>query len=175
MRAGAFSHKYLKTHNAGSAGFAFCICTHLPILRSVLATAKWSCTFMGLGRMKALFERQYAGCVIIGSKRWIRKSWFTNARRGPLCSPTLFHNLLDGDVIIFPKERIHVIPRRHRHAKRFAVSELAREAARAKVGLGRSSRPTIVAVRRLVPRMGLENLVEAAVKIVKARDTRYLN
>jgi glycosyltransferase involved in cell wall biosynthesis len=63
----------------------------------------------------------------------------------------------------YPRDRIHIIPGGI-DTKRFAVTE-SREAARERLGWP-AARPTIVAVRRLVPRMGLENLL-AAVEIIK--------
>jgi glycosyltransferase involved in cell wall biosynthesis len=94
-------------------------------------------------------------------KRWAENLVYKRATRAIVLSNAFSHLLAER--YGFPKERIHVIPGGI-DAKRFAVSE-SREAARARLGWA-GGRPTIVAVRRLVPRMGLENLL-TAVKIVK--------
>jgi len=94
-------------------------------------------------------------------KRWVENLVYRRAARVIVLS-NAFADVL-AQRYNFPKDRIHVIPGGIDTA-RFAVTE-SREAAKSRLGWP-GGRPTVVAVRRLVPRMGLENLL-AAIAIVK--------
>jgi glycogen(starch) synthase len=94
-------------------------------------------------------------------KRWVENLVYRRADRAIVLSQAF------ADVLAtrygYPRARIHIIPGGI-DAPRFAVAA-SREEARQRLGWP-ADRPTIVAVRRLVPRMGLENLI-AAIDIVR--------
>ena len=94
-------------------------------------------------------------------KRWIENLVYRRAARAIVLS-NAFADVLSNRYH-FPRDRIHIVPGGI-DTKRFAVTE-SREDAKKRLGWPQG-RPTVVAVRRLVPRMGLENLI-AAVEIVK--------
>jgi glycosyltransferase involved in cell wall biosynthesis len=94
-------------------------------------------------------------------KHWVENLVYRRAARAIVLSNAFAE--VFAEKYNFPKDRIHVIPGGI-NTKLFAVTG-TREEARARLGWP-DGRPTIVAVRRLVPRMGLENLL-AAVEIVK--------
>ncbi len=95
--------------------------------------------------------------IIIDTKRRIENLVYKRATRAIVLS-NAFAEVL-ADKYNFPRERIDVIPGGIA-TQRFAVTA-TRDEAKERLGwpLGR---PTIVAVRRLVERMGLENLIAAA-------------
>jgi glycosyltransferase involved in cell wall biosynthesis len=95
-------------------------------------------------------------------KRWVENLVYRRAARAIVLSNAFAEVLVEN--YNFPRDRIHVIPGGI-DTKRFAVTE-TREAARARLGWP-VGRPTIVAVRRLVPRMGLENLVAAIAIVIR--------
>ena len=95
------------------------------------------------------------------AKKWIENLVYKRAARAIVLS-NAFAEILAGKYD-FPQDRIHVIPGGIA-IEDFAVTA-SREAARVRLGWPQA-RPTIVTVRRLVPRMGLENLL-AAVAVVK--------
>jgi glycosyltransferase involved in cell wall biosynthesis len=89
-------------------------------------------------------------------KGWIENLVYRRASRAIVLS-NAFAEILSANYK-FPRERIHVVPGGV-DLGRFDTA-LSRQEMRTRLGweLGR---PTIVAVRRLVPRMGLENLLNA--------------
>jgi glycosyltransferase involved in cell wall biosynthesis len=94
-------------------------------------------------------------------KRWIETQVYRRATRAIALSNAF------ADILVaryhYPRGRIHIIPGGI-DVERFAVAA-TRQQARLKLGFP-PERPIVVAVRRLVPRMGLENLI-AAVAMVK--------
>jgi glycosyltransferase involved in cell wall biosynthesis len=91
-----------------------------------------------------------------GVKRLVERLVYRRAARAIVLS-TAFANVLSSHYKI-PSERITVIPG-GTDVTRFAIAA-TRWQARQKLGLPQD-RPIIAAVRRLVPRMGLENLIAA--------------
>ncbi|TNE63203.1 MAG: glycosyltransferase family 1 protein [Rhodobacteraceae bacterium] len=96
-------------------------------------------------------------------KKWTETQVYRRADRAITLSQA-FADVLAGDYG-FPADRIDVIPGGVNVA-RFNVAE-DRMAARQRLGWS-TERPTVVAVRRLVPRMGLETLIDAAA-VLRAR------
>ncbi len=94
-------------------------------------------------------------------KRWVETRVYLRARLAIVLSEAFAEVLVQR--YGYPRERIRVIPGGI-DAPRFAVAA-SREAARKRLNWP-AGRPIVVAVRRLVPRMGLENLA-AAIAIVK--------
>ncbi len=90
------------------------------------------------------------------AKKYIEHLVYRRATRAIVLSQA-FANVL-ADRYAFPVDRIHVIAGGIA-TQHFAVTA-SREAARARLGWPQD-RPIVVAVRRLVPRMGLENLLSA--------------
>ncbi len=99
--------------------------------------------------------------IVVNTKRWIENLVYKRATRAIVLS-NAFAELL-ADKYNFPRDRIDIIPGGIA-TRRFAVTATRNEA-RERLGWP-PGRPTIVAVRRLVERMGLENLV-AATAIIK--------
>jgi glycosyltransferase involved in cell wall biosynthesis len=149
--------KYIRTHNPDLLVSHFALYT-LPVLDR-----------LGGRRLVVHFHGPWADEGFVEGntglrhsiKRWVENLVYRRAARAIVLSNAF------AEVLVrryhFPKDRIHVIPGGI-DTNRFAVAE-TRDAARARLGWP-GGRPTIVAVRRLVPRMGLENLL-AAVVIVK--------
>jgi glycosyltransferase involved in cell wall biosynthesis len=148
--------KYIKTQNPDLvvSHFAFYA---LPVLDK-LGGRKLVVHFQGPWAEESSFGGT-AG-IIIHIKRWIENLVYKRATRAIVLS-NAFAELL-ADKYNFPRDRISVIPGGIA-TQRFAVTATPEEA-RQRLGwpLGR---PIVVAVRRLVPRMGLENLVAAAARI----------
>lgn len=94
-------------------------------------------------------------------KRWIENLVYRRAARAIVLSEAFAEVLATR--YGYPREKIRIIPGGI-DAPRFAVAA-TREEARKRLNWP-TGRPTIVAVRRLVPRMGLENLI-AAINIVR--------
>jgi glycogen(starch) synthase len=94
-------------------------------------------------------------------KRWVEKQVYRRADRAIVLSEAFAEVLANR--YAYPRAQIRVIPGGI-DAPRFAVAA-SREAARQRLKWP-AGRPIIVAVRRLVPRMGLENLI-AAIDIVR--------
>jgi glycosyltransferase involved in cell wall biosynthesis len=94
-------------------------------------------------------------------KRWIENQIYRRAAYAIVLSEAFATVLVSR--YNYPREKIHVIPGGI-DARRFAVTA-SREEARKRLQWP-AERPTVVAVRRLVPRMGLENLI-AAIGVVK--------
>jgi len=95
------------------------------------------------------------------AKRWVENQVYRRAAAAIVLSRAFAEVLATR--YGYPREKIHVIPGGI-DAPRFAVAATQDEA-RERLNLP-GSRPTVVAVRRLVPRMGLENLI-AAIDIVR--------
>lgn len=94
-------------------------------------------------------------------KHWVEKQVYRRADRAIVLSEAFAEVLANR--YAYPRAQIHVIPGGI-DAPRFAVAA-TRDAARQRLNWP-AGRPIIVAVRRLVPRMGLENLI-AAIDIVR--------
>jgi glycosyltransferase involved in cell wall biosynthesis len=94
-------------------------------------------------------------------KRWVEKRVYRRAARAIVLSEAFAEVLTSR--YDYPRSNIHVIPGGI-DAPRFAVAA-TREQARQRLNWP-AGRPIVVAVRRLVPRMGLENLL-AAVEIAR--------
>jgi glycogen synthase len=94
-------------------------------------------------------------------KRWLERSVYSRASRAIVLS-SAFAEIL-ATHYSYPRDLIHIIPGGI-DAARFAVLS-SREDAKGRLNWPKG-RPTIVAVRRLVQRMGLENLI-AATQIVR--------
>lgn len=90
------------------------------------------------------------------AKHWVESAVYKRAGHAIVLSQA-FANVL-AEKYRFPPENIHIIPGGINVAA-FTLPE-TQSAARARLGLPQG-RPIIVAVRRLVPRMGLENLIQA--------------
>ncbi len=99
--------------------------------------------------------------MVVNTKRWIENLVYKRATRAIVLS-NAFAEVL-ADKYHFPRDRIDIIPGGIA-TRRFAVTATRREA-RDRLGWP-PERPAIVAVRRLVERMGLENLI-AATAIIK--------
>ena len=149
--------KYIKTHQPDLLVSHFALYT-LPIL-DCLGSRKLVVHFQGPWADEGSVEGNTG--LRYSLKRWVENLVYRRATRAIVLSNAFAEVLAERHN--FPKDRIHVIPGGI-DTKRFAVTE-TRQAARTRLGWP-AGRPTIVAVRRLVPRMGLENLL-AAVEIVK--------
>jgi glycogen(starch) synthase len=149
--------KYIETHNPDLLVSHFALYT-LPVLDK-LGSRKLVVHFQGPWADESSVEGNSS--LRNSIKRKTENLVYRRATRAIVLSKA-FADLL-AEKYNYPKDRIHIIPGGI-DAKRFAVT-LSREAARERLGWP-AARPTIVAVRRLVPRMGLENLL-AAVEIIK--------
>jgi glycosyltransferase involved in cell wall biosynthesis len=145
--------KYLKTHNPDVLVSHFALYA-LPVLDR-LGSRKLVVHFQGPWAEEGSFGGTPR--IIIGFKWWIENLVYKRATRAIVLS-NAFAKVLT-ETYNFPQDRIDVIPGGIA-TQRFAVTA-SREEARQRLGWP-SKRPIIVAVRRLVPRMGLENLVAAA-------------
>jgi glycosyltransferase involved in cell wall biosynthesis len=145
--------KYIKTHNPDLLVSHFALYA-LPVLDQFRGR-KLVVHFHGPWAEEGSFGGTSG--IIIGSKRWIENLVYKRATRAIVLS-NAFAKVLT-ETYNFPQDRIDVIPGGIA-TQRFAVTA-TREEARKRLGWA-LKRPIIVAVRRLVPRMGLENLVAAA-------------
>ncbi len=149
--------KYIKTHKPDLLVSHFALYT-LPVL-DCLGSRKLVVHFHGPWAEESLVEGNSS--LRNSLKRKTENLVYSRATRVIVLSNAF------ADMFVkkyhYPRERIHIIPGGI-EATRFAVTE-SREEVRARLGWP-AARPTIVAVRRLVPRMGLENLL-AAVEIIK--------
>lgn len=149
--------RYLKTHDPDLLVSHFALYT-LPVL-DLLRGRRLVVHFHGPWADEGSVEGN-AG-LRFSAKRWVENLVYRRAARAIVLSNAF------ADVLAsrygFPRHRIHVIPGGI-DSERFAIRE-SRAAARARLGWPQD-RPTVIAVRRLVPRMGLENLL-AAVEIIR--------
>lgn len=152
---------------AARAAVRDAICRHRPDL-AVSHFALY--TFPALGRLKDLplvihFQGPWAaesraegaGRVSYFGKRMLERAVYRRADR-LICLSAAFGDILARDYGISP-DRIRVVPAAV-DVDRFDISE-TREEARRNLAWP-TDRPIVFCVRRLVRRMGLENLVEAA-------------
>jgi len=145
--------KYLKTHNPDLLVSHFALYA-LPVLDR-LAGRKLVVHFHGPWAEEGSFGGTPR--IIIKAKRSIENLVYQRATRAIVLS-NAFADML-AEEYHFPRDRIDVIPGGIA-TRRFAVTATPEEA-RQRLGWP-LSRPIIVAVRRLIPRMGLENLIAAA-------------
>ncbi len=150
-------NKYLKTHNPDLLVSHFALYT-LPVLDR-LGNRKLVIHFQGPWAEEGAFGGTPR--IVVNTKRWIESLVYKRATRAIVLS-NAFAEVL-ADKYNFPRNRIEIIPGGIA-TQRFAVTA-TRSEARERLGWPQG-RPTITAVRRLVERMGLENLV-AATAIIK--------
>jgi glycosyltransferase involved in cell wall biosynthesis len=148
--------KYIKTHNPDLLVSHFAFYT-LPVLDR-LGGRKLVIHFHGPWAEEGSFGGTPR--IVINTKRWIENLVYKRATRAIVLS-NAFAEVL-ANKYDFPRDRIDIIPGGIA-TQRFAVTS-TREEARRLLGWPLEG-PIIVAVRRLIPRMGLENLVAAAAVI----------
>lgn len=108
---------------------------------------------------------QGALAPVVALKHRIEATVLRRANRCIVLSQA-FSDLLCRDYGVAP-DRVRVVPGSV-DVERFAHTSLDREAARARLGWP-GKRPTLLAVRRLVRRMGLDQLIDAVARIVPQR------
>ncbi len=145
--------EYIKTHNLDLLVSHFALYA-LPVLDR-LGGRKLVVHFHGPWAEEGAFGG--TSRIVINTKRWIENLVYKRATRAIVLS-NAFAEVL-ANKYDFPRDRIDVIPGGIA-TQRFAVTA-TREEARQRLGWPLGP-PIIVAVRRLIPRMGLENLVAAA-------------
>ena len=144
-----------------SAGHADLIAAHfapyayLPLLDKIGPALPLVFHFQGPWAQEAREEGENQ--FVCAAKAFIEKSVYRRATRLIVLSGAFKRILVETYGI--PAERIHVVPGGV-DCDRFAIAPTRAEA-RARLGWP-AGRPTVLAVRRLVKRMGLENLIEAA-------------